>query len=259
MKTRILSAVLLLPLLAVLYFGGMALWIACLLIALLGVREFYQGYEKIGIKPTHWVGFLSAVSLYGIGLTHGDLSLGMPWLVGIVTISLLTLFSMERRQLQDAMATVLGAVYVVLFSYHMVLIDHTEAKNLIWLVILAAFGTDTFAYFTGFLIGKHKLCPNISPKKTVEGAIGGVAGSILLCTIFGFFFAQPYLLHTAIIGVVGSVAGQLGDLTASVFKRKMGIKDYGTLIPGHGGILDRFDSVLFTAPFVYYYITLVIY
>jgi phosphatidate cytidylyltransferase len=125
--------------------------------------------------------------------------------------------------------------------------------------LLTAFGTDIFAYFTGQAIGKHKLSPKISPKKTIEGAIGGILGSVLLCVVFGHFFGELLLLHYAVIGVLGSILAQLGDLTASIFKRKMGVKDYGMLIPGHGGIMDRFDSVLFTAPFVYYYIMLVIY
>jgi len=98
----------------------------------------------------------------------------------------------------------------------------------------------------------------ISPKKTIEGAIGGVVGSILICGGFGFIFAHQYFVHCLVIGAIGAVISQCGDLTASIFKRKMGLKDYGNLIPGHGGILDRFDSVLFTAPAVYYYIHLFI-
>jgi phosphatidate cytidylyltransferase len=131
--------------------------------------------------------------------------------------------------------------------------------HMLWLVILTAFGTDIMAYFTGFFLGKHKLCLNISPKKTVEGAIGGIVGSVILCTLFGYLISEGPLIHFILIGLFGSMAAQAGDLTASIFKRKMGIKDYGNLIPGHGGILDRFDSVLFTAPFVYYYIMLVMF
>ena len=114
------------------------------------------------------------------------------------------------------------------------------------------------AYFTGYFLGKHKLCPKISPKKTIEGSIGGIIGSVVLSALFGYFFFERILIHCIIIGIIGGIVSQFGDLTASVFKRKMGIKDYGNLIPGHGGILDRFDSVLFTAPMVYYYIMLVL-
>ena len=156
------------------------------------------------------------------------------------------------------MATITGIVYVVFFSFHVTLVEQTEYGILIWLVVLTAFGTDIMAYFSGFLFGKHKLCPKISPKKTIEGSIGGTLGSVILSGLFGYFFAPEVLVHCLVIGVLGGIVSQFGDLTASIFKRKMGIKDYGNLIPGHGGILDRFDSVLFTGPMVYYYIVLVI-
>ena len=92
----------------------------------------------------------------------------------------------------------------------------------------------------------------------MEGSAGGILGSILLCGLFSYFLIPRLLIHCLIIGLLGGIVSQFGDLTASIFKRKMGIKDYGNLIPGHGGILDRFDSVLFTAPMVYYYIILIL-
>ena len=145
----------------------------------------------------------------------------------------------------------------------MVLIDELRTGGndynlMVWLVLLTAFGTDIMAYFSGYLFGKHKLCPKISPKKTVEGAIGGALGSMVLCGIFAKLFLPALFMHCLIIGLLGGIVSQFGDLTASIFKRKMGIKDYGNLIPGHGGILDRFDSVLFTAPLVYYYIAVIL-
>ena len=145
------------------------------------------------------------------------------------------------------------------FSFHVTLVDRTgDTGILVWLVIFGAFGTDVMAYFAGVALGKHKLCPSISPKKTIEGSIGGILGSVIICGAFGAVFAKEYLIHCLILGLLCGVFSQFGDLTASIFKRKMGIKDYGNLIPGHGGILDRFDSVLFTAPLVYYYILFVI-
>ncbi|MBR6500195.1 MAG: phosphatidate cytidylyltransferase, partial [Firmicutes bacterium] len=105
---------------------------------------------------------------------------------------------------------------------------------------------------------KHKLCPKISPKKTIEGSIGGTLGTMLVSGLFGYFVMPEIMVHCMIMGALGAMFSQFGDLTASIFKRKMGIKDYGHLIPGHGGILDRFDSVLFTAPLIYYYIIFVL-
>ena len=149
-------------------------------------------------------------------------------------------------------ATLMGIFYTVFLSFHIVLIDQSPFSRLIWLVFLAAFGTDIMAYFTGMAIGKHKLCPHLSPKKSIEGAVGGVIGSVILCVLFGHFFVPDFKVLCLIIGFFGSIVSQLGDLSASAFKRQMGIKDYGNLIPGHGGILDRFDSVIFTAPVIYF-------
>ena len=134
----------------------------------------------------------------------------------------------------------------------------TDYSILIWLVFITAFGTDVCAYFAGVTLGKHKLCPKISPKKSIEGSVGGILGSTVLSIVFACIFAEELLVHCIVIGVLGGVISQFGDLTASIFKRKMGIKDYGKLIPGHGGIMDRFDSVLFTGPMVFYYILLVL-
>lgn len=258
MKTRVLSGLIMLPLLVILLIGGYVLFAACLLIGIMGVREFYNGFHAMDIKPNFGIACVAAVALYVIDLFTEDASWYMVWLFGVVLVSLLYLFNIEHRKLEDAMATITGIVYVVFFSFHVTLVEQTQYGIMIWLIIITAFGTDIMAYFTGFALGKHKLCPKISPKKTIEGSIGGILGSVILSGLFGYFFVPDILLHCIIIGVLGGIVSQFGDLTASIFKRKMGIKDYGNLIPGHGGILDRFDSVLFTGPMVYYYIVLVI-
>ena len=258
MKTRVLSGLIMAPLLAILYFGGYILFAACFLIGIMAVREFYNGFHAMDIKPNYGIAVIAATALYVIDLFTDDPQWYMLWFFAVVLASLLYLFNIEHRKLEDAMATITGIVYVVFFSFHVTLVEQTEYGILIWLVVLTAFGTDIMAYFSGFLFGKHKLCPKISPKKTIEGSIGGTLGSVILSGLFGYFFAPEVLVHCLIIGVLGGIVSQFGDLTASIFKRKMGIKDYGNLIPGHGGILDRFDSVLFTGPMVYYYIVLVI-
>lgn len=260
MKTRILSSIIMLPLLALVFIGGRLLLIGCFIIGLMGVREFYHGFESLKIRPSYIVASISILALYAINLfAPANYNYYMLWFLAVVIMSLLYLFNIENRELTDAMATLTGIFYVIFLSFHVTLVEQTgEYGILVWLIFLTAFGTDIMAYFTGYAIGKHKLCPTISPKKTIEGSIGGILGSVLLCGLFGHFVIPGLLLHCIIIGVLGGVISQFGDLTASIFKRKMGIKDYGNLIPGHGGILDRFDSVLFTAPMVYYYIMLVI-
>lgn len=248
-----------LPLLGVIYLGGYVLSAFCVLIAIGGVYEFYKGFHALDIKPSFTIGVISALGLFAVGLFANEPKFYMVWLFLTVLACLLYLFKIEERKLEDALATLIGIVYVVYFSFHVVLVDQTgEPSILVWLIVLSAFGTDVMAYFAGVTLGKHKLCPKISPKKSIEGSIGGIIGSITICGIFGYFFANEYFIHALIIGALGGVVSQFGDLTASIFKRKMGIKDYGNLIPGHGGVLDRFDSVLFTAPLVYYYIDLFI-
>lgn len=260
MKTRILSAIIMLPLLALLFVGGRLLLIACFIIGFMGVREFYHGFEKLNVKPSYLVAYVSIIGLYAINLvTPAEYHYYMFWFMAVIVLSLLYLFNIDKRELTDAMATLTGIFYVVFLSLHVTLVEQTgEYGIMVWLIFITAFGTDSMAYFTGFAIGKHKLAPKISPKKTIEGSIGGILGSVLLCGLFGYFVIPGLLMHCIIIGIIGGVISQFGDLTASIFKRKMGIKDFGNLIPGHGGILDRFDSVLFTAPMVYYYIVLVI-
>ena len=259
MKQRILSGLLMLPAAALFYFGGKALILGMLVIALIGLYEFYKGWETAGSKPCPWIGYASAVLLYGLGwftldqgLREVDFPQYLAWFFLVMMASFITLFKRKDHSLGDGVITAFGAFYVVYFSYHVVLTEY-YFNQAVWLIVLTAFGTDIFAYFVGVLFGKHKLCPEISPKKTVEGAIGGVFGSVLFCTVFALLFSKEWVLPAACIGLFGSFFAQLGDLTASIFKRKMGIKDFGKLIPGHGGILDRFDSILFTGPFVYYF------
>ena len=125
---------------------------------------------------------------------------------------------------------------------------------LVWMVFVSSWISDTFAYLTGMLLGRHKLAPVLSPKKSIEGSIGGIAGSSLAGALFGFIFSSKagqeinMVVVCALLGAFGSVISQIGDLAASAIKRNCEIKDYGHLIPGHGGIMDRFDSVLFVAP-----------
>lgn len=252
------------PLLIVLYFGGFWLMALALIISVIGIKEFYNGFENMDIHPSLNLGYAAIALLYGIHaymyyMGDFDNVFVLAWITIVVMAGSLYMFNLEKRKPEDAMATIVGIIYVVFFAFHVVLVDEIDNYSIMkWLIFLTAFGSDIFAYFTGMLIGKHKLCPNLSPKKTIEGAVGGILGSALLSTLFGLIFAKPLLVHFVIIGVLAAPVSMLGDLTASAYKRKMGIKDYGDLIPGHGGIMDRFDSVLFTAPFVYYYVVIMI-
>ena len=261
MKTRVIAGLCMVPLLAILYFGGWALGIAWVAIAAIGVTEFYKGFENLQIKPYKYVSYGVIAALFVLFAFSKNYSFDMklyPYLILMILVlgicaAMIFGWKINEKKAEDTIATVIGIVYVVFFSYHLVMIDVLSTGHIfLWTVVLSAFGSDICAYFTGMKFGKKKLAPNLSPKKTIEGSIGGVAGAGILCLLFGLIFAREYILQCLIIGIVGGAVSQAGDLTASAFKRKMGIKDYGKLIPGHGGIMDRFDSVIFVAPFVFY-------
>jgi phosphatidate cytidylyltransferase len=247
-----------------LHMGGYPLMALTLFITVVGLKEFYSGMDKMGVHPWKSLGYVLVTALYlfyAVLYYLGDPTSDfiMAWVALSVILGSLYMFNVKKRTVEDTMATIIGLVYIGFFAFHVVLVDiGTPFPILKWLIVISAFGSDIFAYFTGMLIGKHKLCPDLSPKKTVEGAVGGVIGSALLSALFGVFFAKDLMVHCVLIGLIASPVSMLGDLTASAYKRRMNIKDYGNLIPGHGGIMDRFDSVLFTAPFVYYYIQIVL-
>ncbi|MGP1570062.1 MAG: phosphatidate cytidylyltransferase [Eubacteriales bacterium] len=257
MKTRIISSLFMVPFVLVPLAGGKVLTVACMILTAVALYEFFNGFKSMGIMPILPVAYVSLFVLYGINLFADRAENYMVWGFLSTLACLLTLFDIQKREIADALATLAGIFYVTYFVFHIVKVEQTGEFNiLIWLVFITAFGTDIMAYFSGYFFGKHKLCEKISPKKTIEGSIGGIIGSVIFSALFAQFFAGQYLIHAIFIGVLGGAFSQLGDLTASIFKRKMGIKDYGKLIPGHGGVLDRIDSVMFTAPMVYYYIVL---
>ena len=173
-----------------------------------------------------------------------------------------SVFSKGRYKIPDVMLLFALLFYVTVSLSSIVLLrDEDWGQYLYLLVFITAWGSDIFAYFCGRLFGKHKLIPEVSPKKTVEGAVGGILCCAGLTVLYGFvvgrfFDLTPNYLPLFLAGVVMSVVSMLGDLIMSYVKRHYGIKDYGWLLPGHGGILDRFDSVLVTAPFLFILYTL---
>jgi phosphatidate cytidylyltransferase len=273
------------PILVVVWIGGYALLAACVVLSVFAVREFYKAFELSTedtdrpIRPSFKVGVASVILLYTVAFITGD----MLWFVVVVVMCFALLLLDDGRSVTDSLVTMAGVFYVAFFisfiyrtdmSYppHFVSIIsgdggdilgpftfyiHGFRNNFVWLIVFSAFATDIFAYFTGRAIGRHKLAPALSPKKTVEGSVGGVVGSVVVCGLFGYFAIPAFLIHCVVIGALGGVASQFGDLTASAIKRRLGMKDYGTLIPGHGGLLDRIDSLLFTAPLVYLYLSIV--
>jgi len=147
-----------------------------------------------------------------------------------------------------------GLLYIpMMMSYLILLRDHPDGVLWIFFMVVLAFSGDTTAYYIGRKFGKHKLIPNISEGKTVEGTIGSILGSIIGCVVFSELMMDLSVIHALIIGFFGNIVGELGDLCESILKRSAGVKDSGFILPGHGGILDRLDCILFIAPFLFYY------
>lgn len=195
-------------------------------------------------NPVYWVGMLALIFL------------------GMMVVYV---FSFPRFRAEQVMTAFFCAFYApVLFTFIFLTRNLPNGIYMVWMIFISSWICDTCAYLTGMAIGKHKLAPVLSPKKSIEGAVGGVVGSALVGAAFGYFalervFAdQNVTWIAALICGVGAVISQVGDLAASGIKRNHDIKDYGKLIPGHGGIMDRFDSVLFTAPIIYYLAILLI-
>jgi len=232
-----------------------ALFIAAL--ALLGLREyntlvFNEGRIKEK-SETLTAGFLIMAAAFVGGL---ELVIALST---FIVIGVFILFLLEIRiypiNLDAPLRVIFGVLYVALMmSYFILMREDENGREWIFFLVVIAFASDVFAYYTGRTWGKRKLIPSVSAGKTVEGSLGGIAGAVIACVIYSFLFLkQVPWMHAAMLGFLGSIFGQLGDLCESAIKRSSRVKDSGTLFPGHGGVLDRLDSLLFIAPFVYYY------
>lgn len=267
-KTRLLSGILLVIIaLITVISGGPILFATITAISLIGMSELYKVF-KIEKKATGICGYIIAILYFAIiwckttGVVAEAAALTM--LMGMIMIFIIALmaimvFGYPKHHPNEIMAAFFGVFYVaVMLSYvYQTRMIPGEGVFTVWLVFVCAWGCDTCAYCVGMLIGKHKMAPVLSPKKSVEGGIGGVVGAALIGVLYALAInkwggAGVDVMSYAIIGAVGGAISQVGDLCASAIKRQCGIKDYGTLIPGHGGIMDRFDSMIFTAPIIYY-------
>jgi phosphatidate cytidylyltransferase len=239
--------------------------------------EFYSGVRKTGARPIEWAGLL-AVALFVVSMrTYERSTIGAVFpavLTSLLILSFLNeLLRARRAPLVNVGATVFGAIYVGWLISHLVvlrgigeheglrphvLVGSFETTAGAWLVMyafLCTWACDTGAYFIGKFYGKTRLAPKLSPNKTVEGSVAGVVSSILVAVIVGVIIKLPQG-HALALGAIFGLLSQLGDLSESAIKREIGVKDFGTIVPGHGGILDRFDSLLFTGPAAYYYAVL---
>lgn len=263
--TRLLSGiVLMLAAIFVLVFGDIWLLAVLGVLALSGIYEILRVFQ-MEKHPLAVTVYISTAAYYV--LLHFQLQ---RWALGLLVLTLIVLLVTYVAQYPKYKIDKVARSFLALFyvAYLLSYVYQTRCLEhghwFVWLIVIGSWGSDTCAYVTGMLFGKHHFS-DLSPKKTIEGCIGGVVGAGLIGFIYSYFF--PY--HTVfvispmvvfpLVAMISAVISQYGDLAASAIKRNYEIKDYGKLIPGHGGVLDRFDSVLFVAPFVYYLLVLTSY
>lgn len=272
MLIRIISGVIGIALAAfVVQTGGNVFAGAGLLLAFGAWYEYCNAFREKGYKPTLVTGMvLISVIWAGGWLGNAGFLVGAT-MFSVLTVMLLTVLNHDNFDVLSAVISVAGVFYIGLSFTHLVMLRFMGGEAVIttclgdfqlgcaflWIALIGTWASDTFAYFAGFAFGKHKLCEKISPKKTIEGFLGGLIGTTASVAALGVFFCLDLTLM-AVLGFFICIVATLGDLVESVIKRYTGIKDSGNIIPGHGGILDRFDSVLYTAPFVYYFMIIVL-
>lgn len=259
---RIISGVILFALLALILICGNTTIVNLTIstVAIIAVNEYFNSFK--GKKNVdRWIGNILAILIAFLNFLTPKVII-ISFLVSIVLLFLKVIITEMKINYEDIALTGFGIIYIIGFIIFIPLIYAMEnGKFLIWYIAFAAWGTDTFAYFIGMKFGKHKLTP-VSPKKSVEGSIAGVIGAVILFVLYTYFlntvmnFEISYLAITG-IAIVLSILGQIGDLAASCIKRFTGIKDFGKIIPGHGGMLDRIDSILLIAPFAYFLLNLI--
>ena len=270
MLTRIITGVVGIAVAAcVIQTGGMTFAIGGVILALIAWFEYCRAFAQKGYNPALIIGGIAITALCYTAWT-GHMAVLMPfWTVATVLVILaMTVLQHGDFNVGSAMVSLGGIFYLGVPFAHMIALRLLGAGQpvlntsmgsfehgcaFIWLALIGTWASDTFAYFAGSFLGKHKMCPAISPKKTIEGFAGGLIGTTLSVAALGNFFSFD-LMTMAVLGLCICMVATLGDLVESVMKRYTGIKDSGNIIPGHGGVWDRFDSVLYTIPFVFYFI-----
>lgn len=274
MLTRVISGVAVaLIMLGIVWFGGAVTTVGLALISCIAYSEMISATGVRMDKATgpcifEFVGTVVIIIYYAmIFLEVPTMYLMLMVVLYVVVLMLIFVFTFPSYRASQVMRSYFSFVYApVMLSFVLMTrqLSISQAEGIynvgffsVWMTFISAWGSDTCAYFTGVLFGKHKITPRLSPKKSVEGCIGGVIGAGLLGLVYGVILKhlgripEENLWAYPLLGTCGSVVGQIGDLAASAIKRDFGIKDYGKIIPGHGGIMDRFDSVIFTAPLIY--------
>lgn len=259
-KTRLISSIALVVIMSAgLFLGGPLLLLLIMFISLVGMMELYRIYGIHKEAPAI-AGYLFAAAYYLLIFAGFHQLADMALTASIMVMMAIYVFTFPKYNTEKILCGYTALVYVaVMLSYVFRIRMLENGQYLVWLVFICSWINDTCAYLVGMSFGRHKMTPKLSPKKSIEGAIGGIAGSGLIGLLYAMIVQNQITTDAALIALpvaccVGAAVSIIGDLAASAIKRNHDVKDYGKLIPGHGGILDRFDSVIFTAPVVYWVI-----
>lgn len=247
------------PLAALIYYGTpFHFWLLITACILLGIREFYQILDQANIHPSTPLGLILGL-LVSLAFWQGASLLPLVVVLTVMAtfVSFLFHFNNPSTIIARLCGTMAGVFTIAwLMGYLIWIRGLAQGKALIFYLLLVVWTGDTSAFYTGTLLGKHPLSPLVSPKKTIEGSIGALVGSVLVSVVAHFTFLPSLISlgNSIILGLVLNIFAQVGDLSESMLKRGAGIKDSGNLFPGHGGILDRIDSLIFAAPALFYYL-----
>lgn len=259
---RLISGIILMIItIATLIAGGYCMFAVITAVTVIGLYELYRTVQLEKSLPAV-IGYLAGIGIELCICLGYEKYLELICLLALILFMAVYVITYPKYVINQVTYLFFGIIYVALMLSFVCRVREMESgAYLVWLIFIGAWGSDTCAYCVGKLIGKHKLPSKLSPKKTIEGCVGGIIGAALIGAIYGMIFREQVSITAnpvagfAVIGAVSAVISQIGDLAASGIKRNYDIKDYGKLIPGHGGILDRFDSIIFIAPIVYYLIT----
>jgi phosphatidate cytidylyltransferase len=259
LRQRVITTIALLPILiAGIWFGGCWLTLLVAAIAAAGSIEFYRLDRNNKLSPLHYFGTIVIIALILLPYFFSYITITHILSVTVV-ITLIGLLLSPRKDhgFNQWAWTMAGILYLgLMLGFWVKLRNIDQGRDYVFWLLFIIIANDSIAYFTGRALGKHALAPIISPKKTWEGAIGGLIASIIISVLFGFVFSFPFpYWQLVIMGTGVSILAQLGDLIESLLKRNSAVKDSGTIMPGHGGILDRMDSYILTAAVAYYIIT----
>lgn len=262
---RVITALFLVIILAlVLWAGGWVFALAVCLCVGIAIHEMHSALRLGGHQPVSWVAYAGLVLSIPLMLRFSAQAM-IPMMALLCLCVLVQVMCRETPELPDVLVSVMPLVSIVFPAMCLIGILDTQPRSLQLMLLIQVFaiavGGDTLAYFVGSTVGGPKLCPKISPNKTISGSVGGLIGSVLMAFIVGRIFAaaapdmtvQAPIWGDLITGLIGGAAGQLGDLFASMVKRHCKVKDYGTIFPGHGGMMDRLDSIFFVVIIVYCY------